>query len=67
MHFNIHDITQLKHYEAMWCNGHKFHIKNLDEKMKTSNIGILKIFQVTNVSFRGHRHHLVPISINIMT
>jgi hypothetical protein len=40
----------------MWCNGHKFFIKKLDEKMKTSNSGITTIFQVTNVSCRSDRH-----------
>jgi hypothetical protein len=40
----------------MWCNGHKFHIKNLDDKKKISNSMIIAIFQVTNVSFRSGRH-----------
>jgi len=46
----------LKHYKAMWCNGHKFHIKKLDEKMKNSDSGITLVFQVTNVSSRSYKH-----------
>jgi hypothetical protein len=40
----------------MWCNGHKFHIKQLDEAKKTSDSGITSIFQVTNVSSRSDKH-----------
>jgi hypothetical protein len=40
----------------MWCNGHKFHIKQLDETRKTSDSGITVVFQVTNVSSRSDRH-----------
>lgn len=50
------DITQLKHYKAMWCNGHKVHIKNMDEKRKSFNNGIFKIFRVTDVSSRSDTH-----------
>jgi hypothetical protein len=32
----------------MWCNGHKFHIKKLDETRKNYDSGITAIFQVTN-------------------
>jgi hypothetical protein len=47
---------QLKHHKAMWCNGHKFHIKKLDDKKKTFDCGITTVFQVTNVSSRSDRH-----------
>jgi hypothetical protein len=40
----------------MWCNGHKFRIKQLDETRKTSDSGITAVFQVTNVSSRSDRH-----------
>jgi hypothetical protein len=40
----------------MWCNGRKFRIKKLDEKMKTYDSGITAVFQVTNVSSRSDRH-----------
>jgi hypothetical protein len=50
------DILQLKHHKAMWCNGCKFCIKQLDETRKTSDSGITAIFQVTNVSFRSDTH-----------
>jgi hypothetical protein len=40
----------------MWCNGHKFHIKQLDETRKNSDSGITIVFQVTNVSSRSDRH-----------
>jgi hypothetical protein len=49
------DILQLKHHKAMWCNGHKFCIKKLDETRKTSDSGITTIFQVTNVSSRSDK------------
>ena len=48
--FYISDILQLKHHKAMWCNGHKFHIKQLDETRKNYDSGITAVFQVTNVS-----------------
>jgi hypothetical protein len=48
-------ILQLKHHKAMWCNGHKFHIKQLEENRKTSDNGIAAIFQVTNVSYRSDK------------
>jgi hypothetical protein len=40
----------------MWCNGHKFHIKKLDDKKKTYDSGITAVFQVTNVSSRSDMH-----------
>jgi hypothetical protein len=40
----------------MWCNGRKFCIKQLDETTKTSDSGIIAVFQVTNVSSRSDRH-----------
>jgi hypothetical protein len=40
----------------MWCNGHKFCIKQLDETRKTSDSGITAVFQVTNVSSRSDKH-----------
>jgi hypothetical protein len=46
-------ILQLKHYKPMWCNGRKFRIKQLDETNKTSDSGIIVVFQVTNVSSRS--------------
>jgi len=36
-----------------WKN---FHIKRLDEKMKTFDSGITIVFKVINVSSRGERH-----------
>ena len=42
-------MMQLKHHNAMWCNGHKFCIKKLDDKRKTFDCGINVVFQVTNV------------------
>ena len=50
------ESTQLKHYKAMGFNGHKFHIKDMDEKMKTFSSGIFKVFRVTNVSSRRNTH-----------
>jgi hypothetical protein len=40
----------------MWCNGRKFHIKQLDETRKNFDSGINVVFQVTNVSSRSDRH-----------
>jgi len=40
----------------MWFSGHKFHIKDMNEKMKTFNSGIFKVFRVTNVSSRSDIH-----------
>jgi hypothetical protein len=40
----------------MWCNGRKFCIKMLDDKMKTSDCGITKVFKVTNISSRSDRN-----------
>ena len=47
---------QLKHHEDMLCNARKFCIKELDEKKKTFDCGIIVVFQVTNVSSRSDRH-----------
>jgi hypothetical protein len=52
----VSGILQLKHHKAMWCNGHKFHIKKLDEKRKTFDCGIIVVFEVTNVSSRSDKH-----------
>jgi hypothetical protein len=49
-------IFHLKHHKAMWCNGRKFHIKKLDENMKTSYSGITTVFQIINVSSRSEKH-----------
>ena len=49
-------MMQLIHHNAMWCNGCKFRIKNLDDKRKTFDCGITTVFQVTNVSSRSDRH-----------
>ena len=54
--FYLLSMLQLKHHKAMWCNGRKFHIKMLDDKMKTSDCGITVVFKVTNVSSRSDRH-----------
>ena len=54
--FYVSSVLQLKHHKAMWCNGRKFRIKKLDEKMKTSDCGITAVFEVTNVSSRSDRH-----------
>lgn len=40
----------------MCCDGHKFSIKRLDENMKTSDKGIVVVFQVINVASRGDIH-----------
>jgi hypothetical protein len=42
--------------KTMWCNGRKFHIKQLDETRKIFDSGIVAVFQVTNVSSRSDRH-----------
>jgi hypothetical protein len=39
----------------MWCNGHKFCIKQLDETRKNYDSGITAVFQVTNVSSRSDK------------
>jgi hypothetical protein len=51
----MYGILQLTHHKAMWCNGRKFHIKQLDETRKNSDSGINAIFQVTNVSSRSDK------------
>ena len=40
----------------MRYNGCKFHIKKLNEKINTSDCGIIIVFQVTNVSSRSDTH-----------
>ena len=54
--FYLFSMLQLKHHKAMWCNGHKFHIKMLDDKMKTLDCGITVVFKVTNISSRSDRN-----------
>jgi hypothetical protein len=54
--FYLLSMLQLKHHKAMWCNGHKFRIKMLDDKMKTSDCGITAVFKVTNISSRSDRN-----------
>jgi hypothetical protein len=49
-------MLQLKHHKAMWCNGRKFHIKMLDDKMQTSDCGIIVVFKVTNIFFRSDKN-----------
>ena len=44
----------------MWCNGHKFCIKKLEDKNKTFYCEIIVVFQVTNVSSRSDIHPKVP-------
>jgi hypothetical protein len=48
-------ILQLKPHRAMWCNGRKFRIKQLDETKKNYDSGITAVFQVTNVSSRSDK------------
>ena len=52
----VYVLLQVKHQNAMWCNGHKFHIKKLDETNKNFDCGITAVFQVINVSSRRERH-----------
>jgi hypothetical protein len=54
--FYLFSMLQLKHHKAMWCNGCKFRIKMLDDKMKTSDCGITAMFKVTNISSRSDRN-----------
>jgi hypothetical protein len=56
-------ILQLTHHKAMWCIGHKFCIKKLDDKKNTNECGINAVFQVTNVSSRSYRHLTIPENI----
>jgi hypothetical protein len=49
-------ILQLKHLKAMWCNGRKLHIKQLDENKKIFDSGITTTFHTTNVSSRSNRY-----------
>ena len=37
--FYLLSMLQLKHHKAMWCNGRKFHIKMLYDKMKPRIVG----------------------------
>ena len=54
--FYLLSMLQLKHHKVMWCKGHKFRIKMLDDKMKTLDCGITVVFKVTNISYRSDRH-----------
>jgi hypothetical protein len=54
--FYLFSMLQLKHHKAMWCNGHKFRIKMLDDNMKTSDCRINVVFKVTNISSRSDRN-----------
>ena len=54
--FYVYDLLQVKHHKDMWCNGHKFCIKKLDETKKNYDCGITAIFEVINVSSRSSRH-----------
>jgi hypothetical protein len=54
--FYLLSMLKLKHHKSMWCNGRKFRIKMLDDKMKTSDCGITVVFKVTNISFRSDRN-----------
>ena len=49
-------FLQVKHHKAMFCNGHKFCIKKLDDIKKTCDSGISAVFQVTNISSRNDLH-----------
>ena len=46
----------MKHHKAMWCNGRKYHTKELDDRRNTCDSGITAILHVTNISHRGDRH-----------
>ena len=52
----MYGLLQVKHHKAMWCDGHKFRIINLDQTKKTYDCGIRLVFHVTNVSSRSERH-----------
>jgi hypothetical protein len=54
--FYLLSMLQLKHHKAMWCNGRKFRIKMLDDKMKTLDCGITEVFKVTNISSRSDKN-----------
>jgi hypothetical protein len=54
--FYLLSMLQLKHHKAMLCNGRKFCIKMLDDKMKTLDCGITVVFKVTNISSRSDRN-----------
>ena len=49
-------LLQVKHHKAMVCNGGRYQIKKLDETKKTSDSGVLAVFEVTNVSSKTDRH-----------
>jgi hypothetical protein len=51
----MYGILHLKHHKAMWCNGRKFCINQLDETRKVFDSGINVVLQVTNVSSRSDR------------
>ena len=56
-YFYILDILlHLKHQGPVWCDGYKFHVKNLDDMKKTCGSGITIVFEVTNTSFRNNIH-----------
>ena len=52
----VYGLLKVRHHKAMWCNGHKFRIKTLDEMKKNFDCGITAVFEVTNVSSRSDRH-----------
>jgi hypothetical protein len=56
-------ILHLKHHKAMWYNGRKFRIKNLDDKKKTFDFVIIAFFQVINVSSRSCMHPTISENI----
>ena len=43
--FTESGMMQIIHHNAMWCNGHKFGIKKLDDKRKTFDCGITAFFK----------------------
>jgi hypothetical protein len=54
--FYLLSMLQLKHHKAMWCDGCKFCIKMLDDKMKPLDCGITAVFKVTKISSRSDRN-----------
>lgn len=52
----FHILLQVKHHKAMFCNGQKFRVKVLDDTKKTCDLGIIGVFQVTNISSRKDLH-----------
>jgi hypothetical protein len=57
---NICDVGEAS--QSLWCNGHKYHIKDLDDNKKTLDYGINTTFEVINISHKGDRH---PVTTNI--